>query len=434
MTQGVDRDHAAITIAVVGDCIIARHISSLDDVAEVRRLLSSADVSLGNLESAIVDVSGDPRRGPDALGQMWIVAPPGIAEDLRAMGLDGVARANNHATDWGAESMFETGRALELARVAHAGAGQDLDAARAPAFLQTSAGQVAFVSVATTGRAEARATRSSPRATAHPGVSAIATTREVLVTSAQLELLRRIQAEHPSVAADTAGVTGDAALDFFGVRFASGPGTGGYRYRADPADLREFVESVRQCRAAAALVIVSIHAHEPGNWSDRPADFLQSLAREAIDAGASAVFGHGPHRIRGIELYRGRPILYSLGNFVFQADALDPAALEAAAELSEGLDPSDVSALMKLWTNLKTGSDRAAHRGLLAAMTFSNGQLCASSLVPLDLSGEHHPGARGLPRVAAGAAAQSILEEVQQLSLPFMTKIRILKDTGEIVL
>ena len=39
-------------------------------------------------------------------------------------------------------------------------------------------------------------------------------------------------------------------------------------------------------------------------------------ARAVIDAGADAVVGHGPHVLRGMEFYRGRPIVYSLGNFL----------------------------------------------------------------------------------------------------------------------
>ena len=49
-----------------------------------------------------------------------------------------------------------------------------------------------------------------------------------------------------------------------------------------------------------------------------PAEFIRAFAREMIDAGADLVAGHGPHLLRGLELYKGKPIFYSLGNFIGQ--------------------------------------------------------------------------------------------------------------------
>nr|WP_318528309.1 CapA family protein [Mesorhizobium sp. ZC-5] len=60
--------------------------------------------------------------------------------------------------------------------------------------------------------------------------------------------------------------------------------------------------------------------------SQEPPDYQQSFARKMIDAGADAYVGHGPHLPRGIEIYKGRPIFYSLGNF-FYDDLRTPAGL-----------------------------------------------------------------------------------------------------------
>ena len=53
-----------------------------------------------------------------------------------------------------------------------------------------------------------------------------------------------------------------------------------------------------------------------------PADFLVTFARAMVDAGADMFVGHGPHVLRGIEIYKGKPILYSLGDFIFQNETL----------------------------------------------------------------------------------------------------------------
>ena len=53
-----------------------------------------------------------------------------------------------------------------------------------------------------------------------------------------------------------------------------------------------------------------------------PADFLVTFARAMVDAGADIFVGHGPHVLRGVEIYKGKPILYSLGDFIFQNETL----------------------------------------------------------------------------------------------------------------
>ena len=84
-------------------------------------------------------------------------------------------------------------------------------------------------------------------------------------------------------------------------------------FRVDTSDEREITEHIRAARAAAEVVVVSIHSHEPDNRTDEPADFVRAFAHRAIDAGASLVVGHGPHRVRGVEVYKDSAILYSLG-------------------------------------------------------------------------------------------------------------------------
>lgn len=86
-------------------------------------------------------------------------------------------------------------------------------------------------------------------------------------------------------------------------------------------------QEVARARAAADLVIVNVHAGREGQQAaglpDGPEYFkgeyrgdLRKFGRLAVEAGASAVFGHGPHVVRPLEIYRGKPIFYSLGNFV----------------------------------------------------------------------------------------------------------------------
>jgi poly-gamma-glutamate capsule biosynthesis protein CapA/YwtB (metallophosphatase superfamily) len=82
-----------------------------------------------------------------------------------------------------------------------------------------------------------------------------------------------------------------------------------------PAFLPFFRTDIARAKANADYVVVSFH------WGDEGAAFPKktqvAAAHAAVEAGADVVLGHHPHVLQGIEFYRGRPILYSLGNFVF---------------------------------------------------------------------------------------------------------------------
>ncbi len=90
---------------------------------------------------------------------------------------------------------------------------------------------------------------------------------------------------------------------------ATGAGVAGTR---DPAVVSR---AVRQVARRADFTVVSFHWGM--EYQDYPLQDQVALAHAAIDAGASLVMGHHPHVIQGIELYRRRPIVYSLGDFVF---------------------------------------------------------------------------------------------------------------------
>jgi poly-gamma-glutamate synthesis protein (capsule biosynthesis protein) len=107
------------------------------------------------------------------------------------------------------------------------------------------------------------------------------------------------------------------------------------RTAADPADLALVRDDVARLRERAGTVVVSMHWGLPGN---EIADYQREIARAAVDAGADVVVGHGPHVVHGVEIHRGKPILYSLGNTVFDqpvAGARGAGAL-AVLDLDQG--------------------------------------------------------------------------------------------------
>lgn len=98
-------------------------------------------------------------------------------------------------------------------------------------------------------------------------------------------------------------------------------------YLGGPAGTQARMEAaVARERGSATIVIVSFHWGIEGYYATAPEQ--RRLGRAAIDAGADLVIGHHPHVIQGIETYRDRPIVYSLGNFVFGANS-QPADMDS---------------------------------------------------------------------------------------------------------
>lgn len=102
--------------------------------------------------------------------------------------------------------------------------------------------------------------------------------------------------------------------------FEAGPDWPGIAWSEDS----HVIADIRAARAAGADVVIPF-MHWGWERERAPTERQRSLARRLIDAGAAAVVGGHPHVTQGSETYRGRPIIYSLGNFVFDGFEL-PAA------------------------------------------------------------------------------------------------------------
>jgi poly-gamma-glutamate synthesis protein (capsule biosynthesis protein) len=213
-------------------------------------LLRSADLRFVNLEGSLD-------------------AP--AAEALASAGIDVVSCANDGINQQAAASLA----VLDEAKIAHCGAGVNLDAAHAPAVLERSGVKVAFLAY-TSLRAPGRVARPNS-----PGVAqAFATT-----------------AYQPDP------------------RVAEIPGRPPIvRTTPVPEHLERLVADVKLAKSGNDHVVVSMHWGLPGA---ELTEYQVAYGRAAIDAGADLVAGHGPHTIQAVEVYRGRPILYSLGNLVF---------------------------------------------------------------------------------------------------------------------
>ncbi len=264
----------AVTLLIIGD--IQVHSRRADPVSAFLNLhdtLDAADLVYANLEGVLVKSAGPDGDIPDKKG--WTHPGPGGARALKAHNIDVVGLANNVA--YGRNNILETIKALDAQGIAHTGAGRNVEEAHRPAILERKGVTIGF-----------------------------------------LQYTARWYREDEQLA--TATAAGVARLKSVDGR------------TIDPTDLQRLRDDVRDLRRKVDTVIVSHHnrdggtpvqfgapSNEPRGRADRTKaeEYQKVFAREALDAGADLVFGHGTHTVQGVELYRGKPILYAIGHSAF---------------------------------------------------------------------------------------------------------------------
>ncbi|MER9301166.1 CapA family protein [Mesorhizobium sp. M0621] len=426
------------TMVAVGDLILSRPLTKYQHPGfdGLVKILRDADVTFGNLETNIFDIRSF-KGSPEAeYGGAYLISLPEIGPDLKAMGFNTVSRANNHTLDWGLEGMRETSRVLDENGIIHAGAGENLAQAGAARFLETVRGRVALVSFATSFAPMARAGDPAGEAPGRPGLNALRLEKSIVVRPEMLENLRQVRDALPD---SEPGRADPNRVAFAGMKYKVGE-KAGYSYEADRRDVADILRNVRRGKQFSDFCIVTNHCHNPGNWSHESADYEQSFARRMIDAGADAYVGHGPHLLRGIEIYMGRPIFYSLGNFFY-----DQLRTPAGADMFEvyGKDPRvDTDAEVTVEEEAKgyptaegfveALSAPVYYESIITVSRFEQNQLAELRLYPVELGYSKRFANRGLPRLVAGLHAKAILERLQTLSKPYGTDIAIENDVGVI--
>lgn len=452
----IDREMQAsvpdgFVIASVGDMIISRPLSQyavrLPAFNAIVERLKKADVTYGNLETTIFDPRSF-KGAPYSWDGDWTIASlPAVAQDLRTMGFKIVSRANNHALDWGIEGMRETGRWLDEAGIAHAGAGETHGLARAPQYFEGKAGRIALVSLASTFRPTSESLPSSGATPGRPGVSALHLTTVVNVTPRAMQALAEVQC---ALSGKFCGES-PAEIRFQGKTYRQADSFS-YEHTMDAADLAEIYRSIRSAQQNADFVIVSIHSHECSagcDDDDAPygaANFLRQLAHGAIDSGADIFVATGNHNLGPIEIYtsptRGRrPIFYGLGNFFWSdVQELLPRDLFQAnqALLAQAWKDPAKATEYDLTAPLNTASFAHAFtfQSVVAECRFDGNQLAQIELHPIEEGYGAKLTESGIPRSVTDAATAAaifgqITDQTEAFGLPKLN-VSFVKNTAVI--
>jgi poly-gamma-glutamate synthesis protein (capsule biosynthesis protein) len=191
--------------------------------------------------------------------------------------------------------------------------------------------------------------------------------------------------------------------------------------RCDAGDLGRICKSVGDAARGAEAVVVSVHAHEWGDSIDDPPEFLREFARAVIDHGATAVMGHGPHTLRGLELYRDRPIFYSLGNFIFEYEFISRLPSDTYQTLGVELDERPGRAMARL----RFPDYPEYWQTVLPVLRVENGAVTSIDIFPVSLGFGQDARRHGRPGLASGEEATEILERFKKLSAALETAIEI---------
>lgn len=375
----------AITITLTGQSMIRSDIRATTPAAvPVIQGLLKGDVVFTNLESAVAE------KGETIHEGRGFLTPPEALDALTAFGFNLLSLSGNHAFDLKVKGVQNTLREADNRKIVHAGTGNNVAEAAAPCYLHTPKGTIALIASAS-GLIVPGGSATADR----PGVN------ELRVEAGDKE--NEATADLPGAPANT----------------------------PNPEDSRRILQSIRDARRHADLVIVYQHNHVFANHSfgtiftegmpERlaPNDWLRKWTHAEVDAGADIVVMHGAPLLHGVEIYHGKPIFYDLGNFIYN-----------------------------LVPTLTYIDEPMSWESVVAYVQFQGKNLQSISLRPIALNivGEGQPDihnayannqfldTRGLPSPATGARAGYILQRLASLSKPFGTKIEIKGDTAEIKL
>jgi poly-gamma-glutamate capsule biosynthesis protein CapA/YwtB (metallophosphatase superfamily) len=443
------------SIALAGDTMLTRRLTPFKEerFLALREVLRANDAAFANLEGTVHTWE----EGTPGITQgTFMTTEPKLLDDLKWLGINMVSCANNHAFDYGEGGVLANIKHLDNAGIAHAGTGRNLAEARAPAYLDTPNGRVALVAATATFRAWNQAGEQRPDLRGRPGINPLGFQTTYKVDVAAFDQLRRISRElgfdktheraRKHFYSDKEIPDAKAAeLSLLGNRYLLAESFS-IETKASERDLQDNLRWIREARRQADWLIVSVHCHEFGGASlltagsraelEETAEFVTRFAHQAIDEGADVFVGHGSHFPMGVEIYREKPIFYSVGNFVFQNETVGffPADAYERFDLDLRATPSDFLDARTAGGKKGHPSDPAYWENMLAVCEFNGRKLKEIRIHPIDQGFGRPRPQRGRPVLAEGKVAERVIDRVTRLSERYGTKMSRRADMGVIEL
>ncbi|MBD9528866.1 MULTISPECIES: CapA family protein [Paracoccus] len=443
-------------VALAGECMVCRPFAMHDEpeFTGVWELLRDADVTYGHLEMNFADYDELqwPARG-QGIGS-FMMADPTIAKDLKWAGFDIMSTAHNHSFDFGAEGLLATKRHMKEAGIVTAGTGADLELASEPGYVEKKRGRVALVSTSSGNQHFMWAGLAKGALKGRPGVNPQRLQVEFQVDQQTADNLKAFASSLNITRAPKHGREGSFGFLIPGAQQWGDPESFFVGEKneiissCNKRDLARNLRSVDEARSMADLVIVAHHfSVADGPRLDTPPSFVKEFARAVIDGGADIYVGHGWHKTMGIEIYKGKPIIYGIGNFFAQSEFIQRVPYDSYD--AWGHDVDRLPTLTPAAHPLHPGLDSPVPTwwgSCVIKLDMKDGELQRIYLHPVEMgrdstadapirrqTGEaDHPFTEGRPMLAEGDDAVRILERFKRLSEPFGTPVEIRDGVGVI--
>lgn len=420
-----------------GDAFITRRFpeGGYEGFEAVRDCIMQHDVKFSNLEMTFHDHEGYPAAFS---GGTWAMADPRTLDDMKSFGFNLYNTANNHSHDYSHGGVLATIEHLRERDMIFAGTGKNLGDASRPCYLETKKARVAMIGVTSSFHESGMAGGQSADMCGRPGLNPL-----------RFETVYHVTQEYYDQVAGLAALTKvNASMENSvknGYKNPPPEGTflfGKYKFKLDETnwiesipnetDMARIEGEIREAGKQADVVLVSIHAHETDAGDTKvPAMFLETFARRCVDAGADVIIGHGPHELRGIEIYKGKPIFYSLGNFLFETETVDLQPYDAYLNKKLPLD-TKVGAYMDDRSKMGTvgyGVLPEIWFSVMAAWDMEDGKTTEIRLHPISLGMERVRSQKGVPVMTGD---EKVLEYLAELSAPYGTAMEIRDGVGYI--
>ncbi|MDP2858804.1 MAG: CapA family protein [Bacillota bacterium] len=435
-----DAEAKRLEIALTGDSLITRRLSTYSepDFLVLRDLLKEADVAFTNLE---VVLGEEPDYPAEFCGGNWLGVPEYIADELSWLGFNLFSAANNHGGDFGAGGALSTIKELRKRELVFAGLGEDLARARQPGYMDLGRGRVALVAASASLPHGSSAGEQRQDFRGRPGVNPLHHEVAFKVKPEILKMLKQVaddaqitamREERARSSYDKPDAEGE--LKFLDYKFVASD-VSGVSSKPNERDFNDILKWVKDGKRQADFCFVSLHAHEAHVLHEKPAEFVEIFARACIDAGADGYFGHGPHILRGIEIYKGKPIFYSLGNFMMQSPTIRRIPVDMYTKYD--IDPftsTPADIFDKRLARERIRQTGIYYESALARLTYDAGAPTKIVLHPVHLGTASARPQQGRPLRARGELAVKILKDLQRLSEPYGTRISIDGETGYVEL
>lgn len=423
-----------------GDTIITRSLpeGGYPGFGEVADFIAKGNFRFTNLETTIHNFESFPS---EQSGGSWLCSPPEVLEDVKRFGFNILSTANNHALDYSYGGLRKTLDYIRAAGLKSSGTGENLFEASAPAYIETTDGRYALISCSLSFNPGDSAGEQIRSMAGRPGMNVVRSSKEYILPQEDLRTLERIGADlHLNDGAEILRKEGylppkkDSESLFGAMSFKKGD-KAEVIYKLNTVDMERISSVIREARFMADYVVISVHNHATEGMEKERVDSLSiNFAHSCIDAGADAVIGTGPHLLRAMEIYQGKPVFYCLGDFIIQLETLlrIPHDLYAKQGLTgkESLD-----AFFNARSNFgKRGLsyDRRMFESVIPYWETKDGKLTKVLLMPIEENFDLPRPQQGFPRKKTDGG---ILERFCNMSKPFGVDIVIREDgLGEVVL